>query len=65
MSDYFSYQDDFVDDKAKQSYVSHDPKTLAEARKKKNALRKIAFPEKRDGRREEIFPRRSKSSFIP
>ena len=41
--EYFASQPDFVQERNSQAYVEHEPKTLADARKKKNILRRKAF----------------------
>ncbi|XP_071491341.1 uncharacterized protein [Diadema antillarum] len=40
---YFASQPDFVQENNSRAYVEHEPKTLADARKKKNILRRKAF----------------------
>ena len=40
---YFADQPDFVEERNSQAYVEHEPRTLADARKRKNILRRKAF----------------------
>ena len=43
LTEYFSEQEDFLDRKLSETYIEHEPKSLSQARKCKNALRKKAF----------------------
>ena len=43
LTDYFGEHTEFVKEQKSNSYIAHKPKTLAEARKRKNVLRKKAF----------------------
>ena len=43
LKSYLSDNKEFVKEQSSKGYISHEPKTLSQARKKKNALRKKAF----------------------
>ena len=43
MANYFASHPDFIEEQNSKSFISHESRTLADARKKKNALRKVCF----------------------
>ena len=43
VTEYFQEQNEFLENQTNQMYIEHEPKTLTQARKRKNLLRKKAF----------------------
>ena len=43
VTEYFQEQNEYLENQTNQMYIEHEPKTLTQARKRKNLLRKKAF----------------------